>query len=259
MGLLLLLCCTEVFAQIDKEKNRIFETDTARQVDSKTSTARGRGEWIVSAYIGAATTAPSALLISQPALGNNLSFDRVHFNGRSFVRPIYYGYRVGYFLPGASFLGLETEFIHLKVYAETERYVRATGTYRGEWMDRYLLLNKIVQGYSISHGLNFLLFNLAARYRLFSAERIILAARVGLGPTIPHTESNIDGSEQQQYELGPIGWQAAAGTEIRLWRGLHALGEYKFSRTRQRGKIFWGKAESLMHSHHGVVGLSYHF
>jgi hypothetical protein len=51
----------------------------------------------------------------------------------------------------------------------------------------------------------------------------------------------------------------AGGVELKLWRGLYALGEYKFTRTRQEGKIASGSAESLLRTQHGVFGLSYHF
>ena len=30
---------------------------------------------------------------------------------------------------------------------------------------------------------------------------VILSARAGLGPTLPHTESRIEGQSQEQYEL----------------------------------------------------------
>jgi len=219
---------------------------------------------VIAAYVGGAHTAPSSLTISQPTLGNNLTFDRIHFDGQSFVPPIYYGYRLAYFMPRRSSIGIEAEFIHLKVFADPQRRVQVTGTYHGEPINRELLLGQIVQEYSVSHGVNLLLFNLVGRYRVqrdpdHRAGRLILAGRVGIGPTIPHTESNIDGQAQQQYEWGRVGWQLAGGAEIHLWRGLYALGEYKFSWTRQRGKIFSGEAESLLRSHHGVVGLSYHF
>lgn len=59
--------------------------------------------------------------------------------------------------------------------------------------------------------------------------------------------------------MGRLAWQVAGGVEFRLWRGLYALGEYKFTRTRQRGEIFSGRAQSLLRTHHGVFGLAYHF
>lgn len=51
----------------------------------------------------------------------------------------------------------------------------------------------------------------------------------------------------------------SGGAEFNLWRGLHLLGEYNFMRTKQRGKVASGAPESLLRTHHGVLGLSYHF
>ena len=222
------------------------------------------GGLVVSAYVGGARTLDSPLTISQPALGNELTFERVRFRSRSFESPLYYGLRAGYFFRGLPFLGVEGEFIHLKVYSDPQQQVRVRGTRRGAATDRQARLGEIVQRYSISHGVNLLLFNVAARHQIGRTTdspkgRLILTARAGAGPTIPHTESTIDGQGQEQYEVAGLGWQVGGGAEFKLWRGLYALGEYKFTRTRQEGKIFSGAARSLLRTHHGVFGLSYHF
>jgi hypothetical protein len=142
--------------------------------------------------------------------------------------------------------------------------VLAEGEYGGEPLDGQLDLGEIVQQYSISHGVNLLLFNAVARHVLGRSQerragRLILAVRLGMGPTIPHTESTIGGQHQEQYEVGALGMQLAAGAELHLWRGLYLLGEYKFTRTRQKGQVFSGTAEALLRSHHSVAGLAYHF
>ena len=232
--------------------------------DQSPAGEEGRGGWVVAAYVGGARTAASRLRVSQPSLGNDLSFEGVRFASRSFDPPLYYGFRGGYFSGRAPSLGVEAEFIHLKVYSDPQQRVRAAGTRRGATFARELPLGEIVQQYSISHGVNLLLFNVAARHQAgrdadSPKGRLILTARAGLGPTLPHTESSVDGQRQEQYEVGRLAWQAAGGAELRLWRGAYALGEYKFTRTRQRGEIFSGTAESLLRTHHGVFGLSYHF
>lgn len=233
------------------------------QTHQKTATT-DRGEWVIAAYLGSARTASSTLKISQPARNTQLAFDPVRFDDRSFDPPLYYGVRGSYFIRGLSFLGIEAEFIHLKVYSDPTQRVRATGRHRGVGLDQELPLGQIVQEYSISHGLNLLLFNLVARAPVLRSSdvprgRLLLGARFGIGPTIPHTESTIEGERQQQYEWGRAVWQWSSGVEFHLWRGLYALGEYKFTRTRQRGAIFAGSAETLLRTHHGVFGLSYHF
>ncbi|HEV2763724.1 MAG TPA: hypothetical protein VGV38_12155 [Pyrinomonadaceae bacterium] len=236
---------------------------TARD-ESDSRSRGGRGGWVVAAYVGGARTGSSPLRISQPSLGNELTFEDVRFESRSFDPPLYYGLRGGYFLPRLPFLGVEAEFIHLKVYSDPTQRVRVSGLRGGAPVNGELPLGAIVEQYSISHGVNLLLFNVAAR-RGFRHDadsprgRLLLTARAGAGPTIPHTESSVEGRRQEQYEVGRAAWQAAGGAELRLWRGLHALGEYKFTRTRQRGEIFSGRAESLLRTHQGVFGLSYHF
>ena len=244
------------FAQ---EIGGILQTQTRQK-----AARRDRGEWVIAGYLGGGRTASSTLKISQPARNTELAFDAVRFDGRSFDPPLYYGVRGSYFIRGLSFLGIEAEFIHLKVYSDPTQRVRVTGRHRGVVLEQELPLGQIVQEYSISHGANLLLLNLAARWRALwnhdrSRSRAILTTRLGIGPTIPHTESTLEGERQQQYEWGRAVWQWSAGMEFHLWRGLYALGEYKFTRTRQRGLVVGGFAESLLRTHHGVFGLSYHF
>jgi hypothetical protein len=229
-----------------------------------TNGSNERGGFVVSAYLGTAKTASTNLKISQPAFNTDLIFENVRLRSRSFDSPQYYGLRAGYFFPQIPFIGVEAEFIHLKVYSDPQQRVRVAGMRRGTAINREVALGEIVQQYSISHGANFLLFNVAARRGFFSAKntkrnRLILTARAGVGPTIPHTESSIEGQRQEQYELGRFGWQVAGAMEVKLWRGFYGLGEYKYTQTRQRGKIVGGEAESFLRTHHGVFGLSYHF
>lgn len=222
------------------------------------------GGWVVAAYIGGAHTSSSNLTVSQPSLGNNLVFENVRLESRSFDPPLYYGLRGSYFLPRLPYFGIEAELIHLKVYSSPQQRVRVTGLRRGTTIDSELPLGDIVQQYSISHGVNLLLFNAAVRRAVGGNDeapfrRLILSARAGVGPTLPHTESRIEGQSQEQYEVGRVAWQVAAGAEVRVWKRLFAFGEYKFTRTRQNGKVFSGTAESLLRTNHGVLGLSYHF
>jgi Outer membrane protein beta-barrel domain len=233
--------------------------NVSAQTNQGSSSTDDDGGWVVAAYLGGAHTAASDLTISQPTLGTNLTFLDVGLSSQSFSSPLYYGLRGGYFLRRFPFLGFEAEFIHLKVFADPQQQVRVTGLRRNIASNTELRLGEIVQRYSISHGVNLLLFNVAARHRINTQGRLILTARAGLGPTLPHTESVIEGRAQEQYERGRLAWQASGGAEFRLWRRLYALGEYKFTRTRQRGKVALGSAESILRTSHGVFGVSYHF
>ena len=220
-----------------------------------------RGGWVVAAYLGGAHTHASDLTISQPSLGNQLSFEDVRFSSRSFRPPLYYGIRGGYFLDRLPSLGFDAEFVHLKVFANPQQRVTVSGMRRNAGISGELPLGEIVQQYSVSHGVNLLLFNVVARRRVerAAAGRLFLTARAGLGPTLPHTESRIEGQAQEQYEFGSLAWQVSGGAEFRMWGRLYLLGEYKFTRTRQQGKVSMGTAESLLRTHHGVFGLGYHF
>jgi hypothetical protein len=227
-------------------------------------TSEERGGWVISAYLGGARTASTDLIISQPAVVNNLTFEDITLRSRSFDPPLYYGFRGAYFFERKPFLGLEAEFIHLKVFSDPGQQVRVTGQHRNVAIDRQLVLGEIVQQYSISHGVNLLLFNVAARHQIKRTAaapqgRLILSVRGGLGPTLPHTESRVEGVSQEQYEIGRLSWQVATAAEFQVWKKVYAFGEYKFTRTRQRGKISSGDAESLLQTHHGVFGLSWHF
>lgn len=251
-------------ARDDEHLSKAAEKSPTAQNDQVSRTPEDRGRWVVAAYVGGAHTASSSLTISQPALGSALTFEYVSLHSRSFDPPLYYGFRGGYFIPRVPFLGVEAEFIHLKVFSDPRQRVRVVGLRRGAPIQGEMPLGDIVQQYSISHGVNLLLLNAALRRGVkrnadAPEGRLVLTARVGAGPTLPHTESTVEGSRQEQYEVGRLGWQAAGGAEFKLWRGLYALGEYKFTRTRQRGKVFSGAAESLLRTHHGVFGLSYHF
>jgi hypothetical protein len=251
-------------AQVCQVGKEAGTTNAAGLTDSPAQAARERGEWIVAAYFGGAHTASSRLTISQPPLANQITFEDVAYASRSFDGPLYYGIRGGYFVRGIRWLGVGADFIHLKVFAEPGQRVKASGTYLGGPINHELPLGEMVQQYSISHGVNLLLFNVAVRYPAqsdidYPFGRLVFTGRFGIGPTLPHTESTINGKHQEQYELGRLGWQLAGGAELHLWRGLYSLGEYKFTRTRQRGKIFTGAAESLLRTHHAVLGFSYHF
>jgi opacity protein-like surface antigen len=229
------------------------------QTNQDLSGTNDDGGWVLAAYLGGARTSASNLTISQSTLGTNLIFQDVRFSSRSFSPPLYYGIRGGYFSRRLPLLGFEAEFIHLKVFANPQQQVRVTGVRRNVATNAEVPLAEIVQQYSISHGVNLLLFNVAARHRIRQAARLALTARAGVGPTLPHTESRIEEEAQEQYELGRLAWQVSGGAEFRLWRGLFVLGEYKFTRTRQQGKVVSGTAESLLRTHNGVFGVGFYF
>lgn len=223
--------------------------------------ARARADWTIGGYLGAAHTATSAVSIRQPLIGTDLVLDGVQFRGRSFESPLYYGYRVGYELPFARAISVEAELIHAKVYAETEREVSTRGRRNGIAVDGREPMSQSVEALSVSHGLNLIVFNVVGRFPVGSSSSPLqLTGRLGAGPTVPHAESTIGGVHQEQYEWGSVAVQAAVGVEVRVTHGLSALGEYKFSRTREALTVSGGgQVRSLLRTHQAVLGLGYRF
>jgi hypothetical protein len=221
-----------------------------------------RAEWHAAAYLGAAHTQNSDVRLHQPALGTDLLFREVSYRGESFASPQYYGARGGYFF--GEHLGVEAEFIHLKVFANVERPIQTSGTLNGVVINGSFPMSTFVQRFSVSHGMNMLLANLMVRKQFLRGPdnrlgRFLLTGRAGVGGTIPHPETELMGARDEHYQPGRAAFHLAGGGEIRLWRKLYALAEYKYTHTDQRFRIAAGNADALFRSHHGVFGLGIHF
>ena len=187
-------------------------------------------EWHMSGYLGGAHTQNTFLRISQPAQRTNLRFSDVDYAGESFEFPLYYGVRGGYFFSRR--IGLEAEFVHLKVFAQVNRVLPVEGELEGMAVSGLIPMSSIVSRFSISHGVNLLLGNVTLRQGFFRRPgdklgRLLLLGRFGVGGTIPHPESVVLGMGDQHYEGGSPAIQLSGGLEVRLWRGLYWLSEYK--------------------------------
>jgi hypothetical protein len=223
-----------------------------------------RADWIVAALLGHAATLPGTINLALPDRGTSLELDGVHYRGESFASPQYYTLRLTWVPDQHPWLGLEGEFLHAKVFAETTETVRMRGTLRGAPIDATLPLASVVQRLAMSHGLNFILANVAVRREAGPRDarglrRLALVARAGAGPTKPHAESTVDHVNVDQYQSGGIGAQMGGGVEITLWRGLQAVGEYKFTWATPEIEVAGGSARIPARSHHAAFGVGYHF
>ena len=225
-----------------------------------TGPATAEAEWVLGGYLGAAHTMTAALSVTQPLADTNVTLTSVEYHGASFTPPIYYGYRVAYFLSDVSWLGFEAEVIHLKVYARTDGFSRASGRVMGLSIDGDVPVRVIVESFSISHGLNFAILNVVVRRALSgrSDGPVTFLARGGIGPTVPHAESRIGGVFEEGHEIGAPGMQVATGIEVRHGRRLGVIAEYKLTTTNQTVSISEGEAHGRFTSHHGVFGLTWH-
>ncbi len=222
-------------------------------------------EWVIAGFFGNAATTRTYLTLTQPSTRTGVRFDSVDYEGRSFHLPPYYGYRATYFLRSPEWFGIEGEVVHMKVYAQPAEALPAAGTIDGAAVSGPVALASVVERFSLSHGQNLLFVNAVARYAPgrcgdFRTARFVLLARAGVGPTLPHVETTIAGVAEEGYQRGAIAVQAAGGIELRAWKQLHALVEYKFTRCRQSVSAAAGShIETLLHTHHLTFGLSWHF
>lgn len=222
-------------------------------------------DWIIAGYFGQAATSRSYLTVTQPETSTNVRFEGVDYQDRSFNLPPYYGYRGAYFFHSPGWFGIEGEVVHMKVYTQPAQVVAARGTIDGAGVPAPVPLGAVLQRFSISHGQNMLLVNAVARHAFgecgdYRTARVVAMARLGAGPTLPHVESTVGADREQRYERGAMAVQVAGGIELRLWKQLHALAEYKFTRCRQSVDAAAGAhVETLLSTHHFVFGASWHF
>ena len=219
-------------------------------------------EWRLGAFLGGARTQSTSLSVTQPSEGTDVTLSPVHYRSESFEPPIYYAYSVGVF-PGARSFGIEGEFIHLKVIADTARTTSAEGVIAGQPSSGTRALSSVVERFSISHGVNLLLVNAVMRRSAAVVGRSvpprwILTGRAGAGASVSHPESTIGGRSLERYEWGSFSLQGAAGVEVRIARRLFLAGEYKLTRTVQHVSIVDGSARTPLTTHHAVAGMVVH-
>jgi lipid A oxidase len=192
-----------------------------------------RGELDISLFTGVALT-PDNDLELRHAGGTNLTFHDVGYEGRDFESPPYYGFRGLWFPNEHSNWGFGVEFFHIKLYAETESTVRVTGQRNGKSLDANERIDNTVQGFSISHGLNFPLADVV--YRWFPAPRdhgfpncLQPYAGIGLGAAVPHVESEVFDRFHEEYQFHGPGVQGFVGVNIDISKNLGAIFEYKLT------------------------------
>src|SRR5712692_9074604 len=145
-----------------------------------------RAQWYVAGYLGTNHTIPASVSIEQPSIGTSLEIGDVTFIARPFQSPQYYGVRVGHVFGERRRWGVEFEWVHPKLYADTSRVVHVAGRSGGARVDTTTIMDAFVQRYAMSHGMNFALLNLVTRMPITTASsgftsRVALTARAGAG------------------------------------------------------------------------------
>jgi len=222
-------------------------------------------EWRVELYGGVFFPGKSDLSVRRPVAGDNVTYRDLAWDDRSFEKPIYYGYRIGYFFGDRDRTGIEIELVHTKIYSDPDSYLTASGLIDARPVDGLRRLGDHLQRFDLSHGHNLLLVNFVRRVapwreENFSPTRPHLVFRVGLGPVISHTESRIEDRFQEGYEIGGVATQAAAGVVMPLGSYFYLPLEYKYSYSWLRElDIVQGKADMNLGGSHLAFGAGVRF
>ena len=222
--------------------------------------SRATAQWYVAVYAGGNYTPAADVSIDAPAIDLVLTYQDVRFSGKPLASPQYYGYRLGRMVGEKRRLGLEIEFIHLKVIADTSREYAVSGRAAGNVLPPgRARMSEIVEQYQMTHGLNFVLVNLVTRTPIGGggSPRVALVARGGAGPVIPHAETRVAGQSQAQYEYAGVGAHAAAGLDLKLRGRASALIEYKVTIARPEIDLASGTGRMTALTHQVAVGFAF--
>jgi hypothetical protein len=217
------------------------------------SPAPASAQWYIGAYLGASHTHDATVSVREPGLA--LDFHDVKFYGYSQAPRRYYGVRLGWLgRPGRS-LGVEVELIHLKAVGDTGLdYSVSAADGNLVPIEDASPMNRVVQEYQMTHGLNLALVNLVMRRPIGTAPAALML-RVGGGPSFPHAETTVNDVIAHQYEYGGLSAQGAAGVEFDLPFRTMAFAEYKLTYAHPELTTGAGTASSSALSHHIAFGV----
>lgn len=223
------------------------------------SPAAAEAQWYLETFTGVNHTRPSTIAISLPEQQFALEFENVPYDAKPMKSPQYYGARLGKVFGRGRGLGLDVEFLHVKLYARTDDVVRVHGTFAGQPLDDALSMKLFVDRYNHTHGLNFLFANLAWRVPLGAgatpAAALLLRGGVGLvriGRDVVLQDLNVQG-----YQIAGIGAQFAAELQVRLKGRLGAMGEYKLTHAHPELKLTdLGRGRLRAVTHHLAFGIT---
>jgi hypothetical protein len=114
-------------------------------------------------------------------------------------------------------------------------------------------MSVLVERYSMTHGLNFLVGNVGVRQPL-GGGRAAVHGRGGMGVTLPHAESTVSGLPREQYEYAGLGIHAAAGVDVRIAGPVSGSLEYKLTWARPEIDIALGTGRTTSLTHHLAFG-----
>ena len=200
--------------------------------------ADASAQWLVAGYVGASHTTSSTLHV-RPEAAPPFDLPRIEFRGESWHAPIYYGYRLSWRRGRAPF-GIEGEFTHAKTIAVDTRSSSLTH-------------------FAQSHGLNFVLANVTYQRRAGCAGRCVVVGRAGAGVAIPHVEATYLGAPVSAYQAGGPAFQAGAGLEVAVHRGLTAIVDGRLTYARVTDDLRGATLTSAFTTWHFTFGAGWRF
>ncbi len=233
-------------------------------------------EYYLYGYTGLSYSQDGDLDIEQPGLGTDLELEGLSYEGAPFDPPPYWGARAGYYFedPALQPFGIELDFLHFKIIAETDKTVQASGSYLGAPASGSVPLDTYVDGFEISNGVNFHSVNLTARHGWLKDEgapagRLQLYGGAGLAAVRMVVDTFLvgqtDAVRQESKWTGP-GVNAFVGTRylpLDLWGGnLGVFAEYRFTHVGATDLPAPNGGEtriSAINTHHVIFGLGVHF
>lgn len=218
-----------------------------------------RAQMYGSISLGANHTFPADVTVNVPAAGLGVTYHGVQFSARPFDSPQYYNWHLGRLFGPRRRFGVEFEFTHLKVISDTSKSYAASGTIKFTAIpsDSTLPMNAEVQEYQMTHGLNFLIVNVVGRFPLRFNPRLSLIARLGLGDTLPHAETNVLQQSIQRYEFAGLGIQGSAGLAMRLSHLISLIADYQISDADPQITVVGGTGRTRALSQQVALGLAF--
>jgi opacity protein-like surface antigen len=218
-------------------------------------------ENVFAIYGGTSFTRDSELRISQSG-GADLSLHNVRWDADPFKAAPYYGLRYTHFLEKYPAWGIAVDYNHYKMYAKTGRIVTADGTWQGERIYASAPMDRYVQHFELSHGVNMLSLNGIYRWQDLDLLQGRLQPYVGVGLVHywPHSENTVNGlSHETGYQPSGFGYELLGGLQYQIGERWGLFAEIKFNSGTAKVDIAGGDAETALRTFHALGGLQYRF
>ncbi|MHC4219010.1 MAG: outer membrane protein [Planctomycetota bacterium] len=225
------------------------------------------GEFFIAGYIGKAWNQNTNVTLNEPSTMTNLEYRAVLWNDDSFVMPIYWGARFGYWLEKEkNGFGFAIDFTHAKMIANTGASYEASGIEGGVPVSGTVPMATSIQRMEFVDGNNFLTFNVMYRNFPEGERNDTFGGRIqpyigaGMGVAIPQVNVLTSGSSTDEYQFAAVAFQFMVGFNWDIAGPLTTFIEYKFNYADLDVDLTGGgsiRTEAI--THQLVVGLGLRF